>query len=152
MDHSSSSTTSGNGYTRQAAGAACPVNVNDLERQISLLGGGALLAAGILRGRVSGVVMALAGAGFVYRGATGHCLMYQFLGVSTCAEQNCGEESAAKPSRASAEDLQQMQQRVGNEGREALDLDDPVEQASFDSFPASDPPSWITRTRAKGRR
>jgi len=59
-----------------------PVNVGDLERWLSLLGGG-LLALATVR-RSLGTVVLLAGAGaLLYRGWTGHCALYQTMGLST---------------------------------------------------------------------
>jgi uncharacterized membrane protein len=59
-----------------------PINVGDLERWLSLLGGG-LLALTTVR-RSLGTVMLLGGAGaLLYRGWTGHCALYQTLGLST---------------------------------------------------------------------
>ena len=61
-----------------------PVNVGDLERWLSLLGGG-LLALYTLR-RSLGTVVLLGGAGaLLYRGWTGHCALYQTMGLSTVA-------------------------------------------------------------------
>ena len=59
-----------------------PVNVGDLERWLSLLGGG-LLALAMVR-RSLGTVVLLGGAGaLLYRGWTGHCALYQTMGLST---------------------------------------------------------------------
>jgi uncharacterized membrane protein len=61
-----------------------PVNVGDLERWLSLLGGG-LLALATVR-RSLGTVVLLGGAGaLLYRGWTGHCALYQTMGLSTAA-------------------------------------------------------------------
>ena len=59
-----------------------PVNVGDLERWLSLLGGGLLALA---TGRRSlGTVVLLAGAGaLLYRGWTGHCALYQTMSLRT---------------------------------------------------------------------
>jgi uncharacterized membrane protein len=64
--------------TRRSADSARradrPVNVGDLERWLSLLGGG-LLALSTVR-RSLGTVMLLGGAGaLLYRGWTGHCAL-----------------------------------------------------------------------------
>jgi uncharacterized membrane protein len=62
-----------------------PVNVGDRERWLSLLGGG-LLALYMVR-RSLGTVMLLGGAGaLLYRGWTGHCALYQNMGLSTVAQ------------------------------------------------------------------
>jgi len=72
--------------TRRSADSARradrPVNVGDLERWLSLLGGG-LLALWTVRHSL-GTVMLLGGAGaLLYRGWTGHCALYQTMGLST---------------------------------------------------------------------
>lgn len=59
------------------------VNVGQNERVASLLGGGALAVYGITRGSVGGALLALAGGSLVYRGATGHCSLYEAMGVNT---------------------------------------------------------------------
>lgn len=58
------------------------VNVGHVERWLSLVAGGALAAYGLKRRAVPGGTAALAGAALLYRGATGHCELYQALGVN----------------------------------------------------------------------
>jgi uncharacterized membrane protein len=61
-----------------------PVNVGDVERWLSLLGGG-LLALYTLR-RSLGTVVLLCGAGaLLYRGLKGQCALYQTMGLSTAS-------------------------------------------------------------------
>ena len=61
-----------------------PVNVGDLERWLSLLGGG-LLAFYTMR-RSLGTVVLLCGAGaLLYRGLKGQCVLYQTMGLSTAS-------------------------------------------------------------------
>jgi uncharacterized membrane protein len=62
---------------------ASRVNVGEVERWASLLGGGALTAFGLARGTLGGLGLALAGGALVYRGLSGHCPMYGALGLST---------------------------------------------------------------------
>jgi uncharacterized membrane protein len=68
---------------RAEAGMAPAVNVGDLERWLSVLGGGALGLFGLSRGSLGGLALAAAGGGLVWRGFTGHCACYQALGIST---------------------------------------------------------------------
>jgi uncharacterized membrane protein len=66
------------------------VNVGDLERWLSLLGGG-MLALYSLR-RSLGHFVLLSGAGaLLYRGLSGHCALYKTMGVST-VHQSTGPE------------------------------------------------------------
>lgn len=60
-----------------------PVNVGETERTACKIGGGVLLAAGLLRGGLRGLTMAGLGGLLLYRGQSGRCSMYQALGVST---------------------------------------------------------------------
>jgi uncharacterized membrane protein len=64
------------------------LNINQTERMASAVAGGALAVIGIARGGWCGLLMALTGGGLVYRGATGHCGVYQALGVDTSDKQS----------------------------------------------------------------
>jgi uncharacterized membrane protein len=57
-------------------------NVSSNERWLSLVGGGALVGLGVT-GRVPMLVSALGGTYLLLRAATGNCMLYQSLGVST---------------------------------------------------------------------
>src|SRR4051794_23372689 len=59
------------------------VNVGLAERWASLIGGGALALYGLSRRSPGGIALALIGAGLAYRGASGHCSVYQALGLDT---------------------------------------------------------------------
>ena len=59
------------------------VNVGQTERWGSALAGGALAIYGLSRRTWGGVVLALVGGTLIYRGSTGHCYMYDALGVNT---------------------------------------------------------------------
>jgi uncharacterized membrane protein len=62
-------------------------NINDLERILSVFGGGALIGFGLLRRSPRGYALAALGGTLVQRGATGHCYMYQALGLHTDRRQ-----------------------------------------------------------------
>jgi uncharacterized membrane protein len=68
------------------ASVAAHKNVGDSERWMSVVGGAALALYGLDRGGVSGGVLAVLGAELVRRGATGHCLIYDALNVSTASD------------------------------------------------------------------
>lgn len=63
------------------------VNVGGMERKASLVGGAALAASGLSqlthRKVLSGLAMMAAGSMFLYRGKTGHCSLYEKMGVDT---------------------------------------------------------------------
>jgi len=58
------------------------VNVGRTERWLSMIAGGALAAYGLRRRSRPGGAAAVAGAALLYRGATGHCDVYQALGIN----------------------------------------------------------------------
>lgn len=60
-------------------------NVGDLERVLSAAGGGALALLALRRRGVSGLALGVLGAELLRRGATGHCPLYDALGVSTAS-------------------------------------------------------------------
>lgn len=74
----------------QESGRQGFVNVGQTERWASAIGGGALALYGLTRGSLGGVALALIGGSLVYRGATGHCNVYDAMSVNTAgtAEKN----------------------------------------------------------------
>ncbi|MDB4900408.1 MAG: cyclase/dehydrase, partial [Gemmatimonadetes bacterium] len=59
------------------------LNVAKPERIGSVAIGAALVTYGLRRRDPAGIVAAIVGGAFIHRGATGHCTVYQALGVST---------------------------------------------------------------------
>lgn len=70
------------------------VNVGPTERQASMIGGAALAISGLSsiakRHYLPGLAMVAAGGMFLYRGKTGHCELYQALGVDTIHTSESG--------------------------------------------------------------
>jgi uncharacterized membrane protein len=64
------------------------VNVGDVERWASVLGGGALVAYGLGRGGFGGLFLAGLGGCLVYRGVSGHCPMYGSFGFNTASRRH----------------------------------------------------------------
>lgn len=71
-------------------------NVGEYERYASAIGGGALALYGLSRGSLGGLALALLGGGLLYRGATGHCQMYDALGVNTAEEKGGASVSKSR--------------------------------------------------------
>ena len=69
------------GSKGKGSGAAC--NVGKVERVISAIAGTAMVAEGLRRRSLRGMILAASGAGLVYRGTTGNCAAYRGLGIST---------------------------------------------------------------------
>ena len=58
-------------------------NVGQAERWGSVVGGAALVWAGLRTGRLNGLILGAMGAGLMYRGVTGHCTAYEALGIDS---------------------------------------------------------------------
>lgn len=76
-------------------GADGGVNVAGTERMVSLAAGGLLALHGLRRGNLFGLLMAALGGGLVYRGLSGHCDLYQALGVNTAEPHSSAASIAA---------------------------------------------------------
>lgn len=77
-------------------------NVGDVERVVSSIGGGALLAYGIKRGDTFGILLSILGGGFALRGATGHCQIYDAIGINKSGGGKDAENSGSKKSARSS--------------------------------------------------
>jgi hypothetical protein len=69
------------------------INVGDMERQLSMIGGTVLAVYGLVRGSFSGLLLAGIGGALIWRGHTGHCEMYHMLGHSTADNSEEGEST-----------------------------------------------------------
>jgi uncharacterized membrane protein len=61
-------------------------NVNDPERWVSVVFGSALAAYGLKMRSIGGFVLSAVGGALVWRGATGHCHVYEAMGVSSVGD------------------------------------------------------------------
>jgi hypothetical protein len=60
------------------------INLDENERFLSAVGGGALLLTTANLRSVRGLLATAVGASLVYRGITGHCPFYSIFGMRTC--------------------------------------------------------------------
>ena len=60
-----------------------PHNVGEIERLFSSMLGVLMLIGGLSRRSIPGFAVAASGAALLYRGATGHCKVYDSLGLDT---------------------------------------------------------------------
>lgn len=106
-----------------------PRNVGTAERWGSMAAGTGLLAWGLARRSKATVPLALLGTILLGRGAAGRCPAYGALGLTSA-------DGDRRPHRA---DGQQGARSDEADWRRDHDL---VQEASEESFPASDPPSF----------
>lgn len=98
-------------------------------------GGSALVLAGVVRRGLWGGVLAIAGAAMIYRGVTGCDVAQKLLGRRrTHAPDGRPDQAPSYPN-----DLPRAPQLPTDE----------VEEASMESFPASDSPAWSGREKPK---
>jgi hypothetical protein len=90
-------------------------NVGTAERIGSAALGALLVGRALLRPSFGRVLLGLGGAALIQRGLSGYCSLYQTLGMKTAESDRTGPDSVRE---------------------------DRVDEASDESFPASDPPSW----------
>lgn len=63
------------------------INLNQPERWLSVVAGSALAAYGLKRRSITGFVLATIGGGLLWRGATGHCAVYEALGIDSTKQE-----------------------------------------------------------------
>jgi hypothetical protein len=139
-----------------------PVNVSPAERQWTGGLGGALLLAGLGARHRVGSLLAVAGGILLFRAVTGHCPAYTALGLGLDQEKGSGQ---GRPARGSVPPRQPAHGGWRESPRSAAvaevlggpapfarstmrrpTADDGVQEASEESFPASDPPSFMAGT------
>ena len=67
------------------------INVGEVERWASAIGGTLLVPHGLRRGSFGGLALALIGGGLVYRGLTGHCEAYEALNIDTSDKRRAAD-------------------------------------------------------------
>src|SRR3954462_12779934 len=71
-----------------------PTNVGGAERAVCVAAGSILALQGISRGSISGLIGAAVGGLLVYRGASGHCGLYEKFGINTA--ESTGPQNVAE--------------------------------------------------------
>src|SRR4051812_16025736 len=64
------------------------VNVGSSERAVSVSAGAILALQGLSRGSIPGLITAAVGGMLIYRGATGHCGIYERMGLDTSKDRD----------------------------------------------------------------
>jgi uncharacterized membrane protein len=115
------------------------VNVGRTERWLSMLAGSALAAYGLKRRSTAGGTAALAGAALLYRGATGHCNVYQALGVNR-ADGHATERGTGRIADRDSDTRQRLGGRRGIHVEESVTINRPLAEVyrfwrNFENLP-----------------
>jgi uncharacterized membrane protein len=78
-------------------------NVANTERAVSVAAGSLLALLGLSRGSLPGLLSIAVGGSLIYRGATGHCSLYQQLGINTAEEERHQQGAAGGMNEAEEE-------------------------------------------------
>ncbi|MFL6193374.1 MAG: DUF2892 domain-containing protein [Thermoanaerobaculia bacterium] len=100
-------------------------NLGKAERWASVLGGAALAAIALRRRSKGTLGLAALGAPLIWRGATGHCSVYQRLGIDRNPEHLNTAESAASSTGDlyDQERVKPLSEVTGTEGRPVVTTD-----------------------------
>jgi uncharacterized membrane protein len=114
-------------------------NVGNGERWLSMVAGGALAAYALRRRATPGGMAALAGAALLYRGATGHCNVYQALGINRANGHATARGTGLIADRGS-DTRQQLGGRRGIHVEESVTINRPVAEVyrfwrNFENLP-----------------
>lgn len=77
------------------------LNVDETERLVSAVAGGAILLTTANLRSLHGLLATAMGASLIYRGVTGHCAFYSLLGVKTCGQECTSKQRGSLSNSAS---------------------------------------------------
>jgi uncharacterized membrane protein len=114
-------------------------NVGNVERWLSMLAGGALATYALRRRATPGGVTALVGAALLYRGATGHCNVYQALGINR-ANGHATERGTGRIADRYSDTRHQLGGRRGIHVEESVTINRPIAEVyrfwrNFENLP-----------------
>ena len=115
------------------------VNINECERLVSLAGGILIFFYGLSQHRPIRFGCILTGGYLIYRGLTGHCPAYEAVELSTVPQ--------FERVQTAVDGIDQFQSGCQKRPEQTVDKESLVDEAAWESFPASDPPAW-TASRA----
>ena len=118
------------------------MNVGNIERTVSILAG----AVGLLllsRRLFVYVTLALLSAYAIYRGVTGRCALYTRANINTRGQDGLLPAAMSNMQNSGSSLVNRVEETEATEIEKWMEQEraqDQVEQSSWESFPASDPP------------
>ncbi len=127
------------GRWREDTSTAGRLNVGRVERWLSLAAGGALAAHALRNRTPASAAAAAAGAALLYRGATGHCNVYQALGVNR-AEHRASGRGTGRIADQGSDTRRRLGGRRGTHVDEAVTINRPIAEVyrfwrNFENLP-----------------